>query len=55
LGELELVGAPWKMSDCEMAREHTPLLGEHNDYVLRELLGLSQAEVADLRKNEVIM
>ncbi len=55
LGELELVGAPWKMSDCEMAREHAPLLGEHNDYVLRELLGLSQAEVADLRKNEVIM
>jgi len=55
VGELELVGVPWKMSDCEMAVERAPLLGEHNDYVLRELLGLSQAEVADLRRNEVIM
>ncbi len=55
LGELELVGAPWKMSDCEVAIRHAPLLGEHNDYVLRELLGLSQAEVDNLRKKEVIM
>jgi len=55
LGELELVGAPWKMSDCEIAIRHAPLLGEHNDYVLRELLGLSQAEVDNLRKKEVIM
>lgn len=54
-GELELVGVPWKISDCEMVMEYAPLLGEHNDYVLRELLGLSQTEVADLRRNEVIM
>ncbi len=55
VGELELVGVPWKISDCEMVMEYAPLLGEHNDYVLRELLGLSQTEVADLRRNEVIM
>ena len=55
LGELELVGAPWKMSDYEMPARHAPLLGEHNGYVLRELLGLSEAEVAELRKNDVIM
>ena len=55
LGELELVGVPWKMSDCEVAIGHAPLLGEHNDYVLRELLGLSQTKVNNLRRKDVIM
>ena len=55
LGELELVGAPWKMTDGEMPSRHAPLLGEHNDYVLRELLGLTAAEVDDLRKKDLIL
>ncbi len=55
LGELELVGVPWKMSDYEMPTRHTPLLGEHNDYVLQELLGLSDTEMAELRKKNVII
>ncbi|MGB2798759.1 MAG: CoA transferase [Dehalococcoidia bacterium] len=55
IGELELVGAPWKTNKCEIALQRAPLLGEHNDYVLRGLLGLSDAEVADLRTSEVII
>ena len=55
LGKLELVGAPWKMSDYEMPTRYAPLLGEHNEYVLRELLGLSEAEVTQLREKDVIM
>jgi formyl-CoA transferase len=55
LGDLELVGIPWKMSDLEMARIHAPLLGEHNQYVLNELLGLSDIEIANLRKKDIIM
>ena len=55
LGELELVGAPWKMSDCEMPIRRAPLLGEHNDYVLQELLGLSEAETSELRQKDVII
>jgi len=55
LGELELMGAPWKMSDCAAVIRHAPLLGEHNHYVLQELLGLSQIEVDELHKNEVII
>jgi benzylsuccinate CoA-transferase BbsF subunit len=54
-GELELVGAPWKMSDAEMPARHAPLLGEHNEYVLRELLGLSEAEVTELRQKDIIL
>ncbi|HEY41217.1 MAG TPA: CoA transferase [Dehalococcoidia bacterium] len=55
LGELELLGTPWKMSGDEVQLQHAPLLGEHNDYVLRELLGLSDAEVNDLRQKDVIL
>lgn len=55
IGKLELVGVPWKMSNYETALGYAPLLGEHNDYVLRELLGLSQAEVDDLRRKDAIM
>jgi crotonobetainyl-CoA:carnitine CoA-transferase CaiB-like acyl-CoA transferase len=31
-----------------------PLLGEHTDTVLRQRLGLSHAELADLRRHGVI-
>jgi crotonobetainyl-CoA:carnitine CoA-transferase CaiB-like acyl-CoA transferase len=31
-----------------------PLLGEHNDHVLRGLLGLGQDEMADLERSEII-
>jgi len=55
MGKLELVGLPWKMSDCQPVFRPAPILGEHNDYVLKELLGLSQAEIAELRKKEVIL
>jgi len=55
IGKLELVGAPWKIDGGEMPMRRAPLLGEHNDYVLRELLGLSEAEVAGLRRKEIIL
>jgi benzylsuccinate CoA-transferase BbsF subunit len=55
IGKLELIGSPWKMSDCDAELRCAPLLGEHNDYVLRELLGLSEAEMTTLRENDVIM
>jgi benzylsuccinate CoA-transferase BbsF subunit len=55
LGELELVGAPWKMSGAQAELQHTPLLGQDNEYVLQELLGLSSDEVEELRRNEVIL
>ena len=37
LGELEMVGSPWQMSDYEMPVQHAPLLGEHTDEILRGL------------------
>jgi len=55
LGELELVGTPWQMSDYEMPVRHAPLLGEHNKYVLQDLLGLNESEINELRHKDVIM
>ncbi|GAA0304092.1 CaiB/BaiF CoA-transferase family protein [Sphingomonas oligophenolica] len=41
-----VVGAPWRMTPDEAAIERgAPLLGEHNDYVYRALLGLSPEEI----------
>jgi crotonobetainyl-CoA:carnitine CoA-transferase CaiB-like acyl-CoA transferase len=35
-------------------RRNAPDIGEHNDYVLKELLGYSQQEVEELVKGQVI-
>jgi len=55
LGELELVGAPWKMSDAEIPKNHAPLLGQHNEYVLKDILGLGDDELTKLRDNDIIL
>jgi crotonobetainyl-CoA:carnitine CoA-transferase CaiB-like acyl-CoA transferase len=55
LGELELAGLPWRISDTQLPSGHAPLLGEHNQYVLQELLGLSDAEISNLRGKNIIM
>jgi benzylsuccinate CoA-transferase BbsF subunit len=53
-GRREFVGAPWKMSDYEPFVRHAPVLGEHNNYVFRELLGMDEGELAELRREGVI-
>ena len=50
VGQLELAGIPWKNSSYEAFLRAAPLLGEHNEYVLKGLLGLSQAEIDDLQE-----
>jgi crotonobetainyl-CoA:carnitine CoA-transferase CaiB-like acyl-CoA transferase len=43
-------GIMWKMSKTPASFRRPPVrMGEHNDYVYRELLKLSAAEVAGLR------
>ena len=55
LGELEMIGPPWKIADLETPLRHAPLLGQDNDYVLQDLLGLSSDEVHELQVKEIIM
>ena len=55
IGELELPAPPFKIDGIEIPAIRAPLLGEHNEYVLSELLGLNDNEIADLRDKDIIM
>ena len=50
-----LIGTPLKFSDTPAAiRTPPPLLGEHTEAVLTGDLGLTSAQVADLRSEGVV-
>ena len=50
-----IVGAPWKLSATPaVVQRAAPTLGEHNDYVLGELLGLSALERQRLVEQKVV-
>ena len=54
LGEKQVVGPPWRFSDGGVGIRHAaPLLGEHNRYVLGEILGLSETEIDQLHRSGV--
>jgi formyl-CoA transferase len=55
IGALRLTGVPIKYSDTPATiRRPPPLLGEHTDEVLEELLGYGPEAIADLRARGVI-
>jgi crotonobetainyl-CoA:carnitine CoA-transferase CaiB-like acyl-CoA transferase len=55
LGKRKAISPPWTMSETPSKITRTaPLIGEHNDYVLCELLGLDQDEVARLAEKKVV-
>lgn len=48
--------APWRLSALpDIVYQRAPRIGEHNDYVFRELLGLSEEEIARLTEEQVII
>ncbi len=48
-------GVPWRFSETPGAvRAPAPLLGQHNEYVLRELLGIDGYRVDDLIAQQVV-
>ncbi len=52
---LPYAGRPWKLSETPAVPPMAaPLMGEHNGYVLGELLGMSADEVAGLEENGII-
>ena len=55
VGTRPIIGPPWRMSATPPVIHRTaPLLGEDNQYVLCDLLGLSEAEVQQLADEEVV-
>jgi crotonobetainyl-CoA:carnitine CoA-transferase CaiB-like acyl-CoA transferase len=54
-GPRPIIGPSWRMSpDMAAVERGAPLLGEHNDYVYREILGLTQERLDDLIARKVI-
>ncbi|MBI3150736.1 MAG: CoA transferase [Chloroflexi bacterium] len=52
IGALSLVGSPLKMGGTPVEyRLSPPLMGEHTEYVLKNLLGYSSEKVKELRKD----
>ena len=50
-----LYGVPWLLSDTPgSVREPAPLLGQHNEYVFCQLLGLSQEELEELQSAHAV-
>ena len=56
VGKRRHLGIPWKMSrtPCEISRP-APLFGQDTNYVLGEILGLNDDEIATLRTKEVLV
>lgn len=55
LGRREYPGRGWKMSGSAVRiRKSAPLLGEDNDYVLAQVLGLPASRIAELQAGDAI-
>lgn len=53
LGERIVVGPPWKLEGVGV-RGPAPLIGQHNDYVLGEILGMPRREIERLTQEGVV-
>ena len=55
VGKRRHLGIPWKMSrtPCEIRRP-APCLGQDNEYVLGEILGLSHNDISSLKEREIL-
>ena len=54
-GSRPIIGPSWRISpDGPKVERGAPLLGEHNDYVYREILGLPQERLDDLIARKVV-
>ena len=55
VGKHVTINPPWKFGETPAGiRRQAPLIGEHNEYVFGELMGMNNQEIAALVKEEVI-
>jgi formyl-CoA transferase len=53
-GSYVTVGNPVKLSDSPADVKRSPLLGEHTEEVLREVLGMDDAAIAQARSDGAV-
>lgn len=55
IGTYRYPGFPWKFSETPLKVTHAPcMLGEDNDYVYKEVIGLTNDQIADLESKGVL-
>ena len=55
IGKDWVIAPPWRFSETPaQIKRHAPLLGEHNEAVFGELLGMSSKEIKTLEQERVI-
>ncbi len=55
MGKVVRAAVPWRLSDSPKGNyAPPPLLGEHNNYVLGEILGMSKEEITKLEEDQII-
>jgi CoA:oxalate CoA-transferase len=55
IGKLKIVGSPFRLSETPgKVFIGAPLLGEHSEEILREVLGITDEEITSLKKQGVI-
>jgi crotonobetainyl-CoA:carnitine CoA-transferase CaiB-like acyl-CoA transferase len=55
VGERVVPGLPVRFSDIDLEYRGAPMIGEHTEELMRELLGYSAEEVARLRRDKVLI
>jgi benzylsuccinate CoA-transferase BbsF subunit len=53
-GKAIIYNTPWRFDKLQGEIFPTPSLGQHNDYVFKDLLGLSDIEINQLKEGKVI-
>ena len=55
IGERLIFGPPWSINNrADYTPKCAPLLGEHNDYVMLNILGLTTDEVSELKNKNIL-
>jgi crotonobetainyl-CoA:carnitine CoA-transferase CaiB-like acyl-CoA transferase len=54
VGVKQHIGVPWRLSKTPLPVRAAPTLGQDTDYVLREVLGYNEADIAQLRERQVL-
>ena len=54
IGVQQHVGIPWQLSKTPLPVRAAPTLGQDTDYVLRDILGYDEIEIAGLRERDVL-
>lgn len=54
MGQIKIIGSPLKMANSKPSYDRAPLLGEHTDSIMKDLLKYDESKIESLKKNKSI-